>query len=127
MSNEERVDHPSHYNAGKFEVIDVIEDWGLGFNDGNALKYIGRHKHKGRAIEDLEKAAWYLAREIARLKSLAEPYDLSNLPCPYCMSRGSIEKAPGIGVHSCRQCGKSLTLTQDRALKGEGYGEGEET
>ena len=62
------VDHPAHYNAGKFEVIDVIEDWNLTFNAGNALKYIGRHMHNNKPIEDLEKAAWFLAREIARLK-----------------------------------------------------------
>ncbi len=65
------VDHPAHYNAGKLEVIDVIEDWDLTFNAGNALKYIGRHMHKGNPIEDLEKGAWYLNREIERLK--AEP------------------------------------------------------
>ena len=33
----EHVNHPNHYNKGKFEVIDVIEDWGLGFNLGNAV------------------------------------------------------------------------------------------
>jgi hypothetical protein len=62
------VDHPKHYNAGRFEVIDVIEDWKLGFNDGNALKYIGRHKHKGNPLEDLKKGRWYLDREISRLE-----------------------------------------------------------
>ncbi len=56
------VDHPAHYNSGKFEAIDVIEDWQLGFNDGNAVKYISRHRHKGTAIKDIEKAIWYLNR-----------------------------------------------------------------
>ncbi len=65
------VDHPAHYNTGKYEVIDVIEDWRLTFNAGNALKYIGRHAYKGEPIEDLEKARWYLDREIKRLKALA--------------------------------------------------------
>jgi len=60
----ETVQHPQHYNEGKFEVIDVIEDWKLGFNDGNAVKYIGRHRHKGRPVEDLKKALWYVAREL---------------------------------------------------------------
>jgi len=60
----EAVQHPAHYNAGKFEVIDVIEDWGLGFCDGNAVKYIGRHRQKGRPAEDLKKALWYVAREL---------------------------------------------------------------
>lgn len=61
MSN---VDHPAHYNTGKFEVIDVIEDWKLNFNLGNVVKYIARADHKGKALEDLKKAAWYLQREI---------------------------------------------------------------
>lgn len=58
------VNHPSHYTHGKFEVIDVIEDWQLGFNDGNAVKYIGRHRHKANPKEDLKKALWYIAREL---------------------------------------------------------------
>ena len=65
MSN---VNHPKHYNSGKIEVIDAIEDWGLGFNDGNVIKYVARHKHKGKPIEDLEKAKWYLERLIQQLK-----------------------------------------------------------
>ena len=60
----ESVNHPSHYNKGKYEVIDVIEDWKLGFNLGNTVKYISRADHKGKAIEDLKKAQWYLEREI---------------------------------------------------------------
>lgn len=64
------VDHPSHYNVGKIEVIDAIEDWELGFSLGNAVKYIARADHKGKAIEDLQKAAWYLNREIERRQAL---------------------------------------------------------
>ena len=56
------VDHPSHYNQGKIEVIDFIEDQNLGFHDGSAVKYICRHQFKGKPIEDLEKAIWYLQR-----------------------------------------------------------------
>lgn len=58
------VNHPDHYNKGQYEAIDVIEDWELGFNDGNAVKYIARSRHKGRVIEDLQKAWWYLTREL---------------------------------------------------------------
>jgi hypothetical protein len=68
MAEKESVNHPSHYCQGQFEVIDVIEDWECGFNDGNAVKYIARHRHKGKPIEDLEKAKWYIDREIKRLK-----------------------------------------------------------
>ena len=60
------VNHPSHYNKGKFEVIDVIEDWNLGFNLGNTIKYIARCEHKGNKKQDLEKAMWYLRRELEK-------------------------------------------------------------
>ena len=63
----EAVDHPEHYNQGAFEAIDVIEDWGLNFNVGNAVKYISRYEHKGNPKEDLRKAIWYLEREIDSL------------------------------------------------------------
>ena len=63
----EAVDHPEHYNRGAFETIDVIEDWGLNFNVGNAVKYISRYEHKNNPKEDLHKAIWYLEREIDSL------------------------------------------------------------
>jgi hypothetical protein len=69
------INHPSHYNAGKIEVIDAIEDWELGFCLGNTIKYVARAAHKGRKLEDLKKAKWYLEREIAaieRAKALSE-------------------------------------------------------
>ena len=62
----EAVNHPTHYNFGKIEVIDAIEDWGLNFSLGNAVKYIARADHKGKPVEDLEKALWYIEREIER-------------------------------------------------------------
>ena len=58
------VHSPKHYTSGKYEVIDVIEDWDLNFRLANTIKYIARHKHKGKPLEDLKKAAWYLQREI---------------------------------------------------------------
>lgn len=58
----EKVIHPIHYNKGKFEVIDVIEDWKLNFHEGNAIKYIGRARHKGNYQQDIKKAIWYLER-----------------------------------------------------------------
>ena len=62
------VEHPSHYNQGKYEVIDVINDWKLNFNLGNAIKYIARADYKNNAIEDLEKAMFYLNYEIKSRK-----------------------------------------------------------
>lgn len=63
---KEMVDHPQHYNVGKYEAIDVIEDWNLNFNLGNAVKYISRADHKGNKYQDIEKAIWYLQRELQR-------------------------------------------------------------
>jgi hypothetical protein len=65
------VDHPRHYNVGKIEAITVIEDWNLGFNLGNAVKYIARADHKGNAVEDLKKALWYIQRELDRRNTVA--------------------------------------------------------
>tara|TARA_Y100000004_G_C8779824_1_gene354483 strand:- start:248 stop:565 length:318 start_codon:yes stop_codon:yes gene_type:complete len=64
----EMVSHPAHYNYGKYETIDVIEDWGLGFHCGNAIKYISRHKHKGTATKDIKKAIWYLKRYLETME-----------------------------------------------------------
>lgn len=63
------VEHPSYYQ-GKIEVIDFIEDKGLGFNLGNSIKYIARagKKNPEKLLEDLKKARWYLDREIARIE-----------------------------------------------------------
>lgn len=58
------VDHPSHYQSSTMEVIEVIEAFDLGFNLGNAIKYILRAGKKNLLVEDLEKAVWYLKREI---------------------------------------------------------------
>lgn len=62
----EMVDHPTHYKMGKIEVIDAIEDWKLDFHLGNAVKYIARAVYKMNYLQDLEKARWYLDREIQR-------------------------------------------------------------
>jgi hypothetical protein len=60
------VNAPRHYlsHPSGIECIDVVEH--LGFNLGNAIKYIWRADEKGDAIEDLRKAAWYVQREIMR-------------------------------------------------------------
>lgn len=62
------VNHPSYYNQGSYEVIDVIEDWGLCFHLGSAVKYIGRAGYKHNLVEDLEKACWYIRRKIELIK-----------------------------------------------------------
>lgn len=60
------VDHPNHYNSGKIEVIDYIEDQNLNFHLANAVKYISRAGKKDveKTVEDLQKAIWYIQRYI---------------------------------------------------------------
>jgi len=55
---------PKHYNTGKIQPIEAIEDWKLDFRLANAVKYIARCEHKGKAKQDLEKAIWYIERYI---------------------------------------------------------------
>ena len=62
------IDHPAHYTYGKIECIDFIEDKGLNFSRGNAVKYIVRAGHKENELEDLKKVRWYIDREIKRLE-----------------------------------------------------------
>ena len=59
------VNHPKHYTShpSGVECIQITEH--MGFNMGNALKYIWRADLKHDALEDLEKAKWYIEREIA--------------------------------------------------------------
>ena len=58
------VNHPAHYKVGGIETIDFIEAKRLNYNMGNAVKYITRADHKGSRKQDLEKAIWYLRREV---------------------------------------------------------------
>ncbi len=69
------IDHPPHYAGSAVEPIDAIEAWGFGpgFNLGNAVKYIARagKKDPAKLLEDLQKARWYLDREIGTLEAAA--------------------------------------------------------
>lgn len=69
----DQVNHPAHYTFGNIEVLDVIDDWGMNFERSCVLKYLARAGKKSpeTEIEDLEKAAFYLRREIERLKNEA--------------------------------------------------------
>lgn len=61
------VNHPRHYqHESGVEVITITET--MGFCLGNVIKYVLRADKKGRQLEDLRKALWYLNREIARLE-----------------------------------------------------------
>lgn len=63
-SNVDLVNNPPHYRVGGIETIDFIEAKNLNYNLGNAVKYITRADHKDNRVQDLEKARWYIEREI---------------------------------------------------------------
>lgn len=72
----DRVDHPSHYNShpSGVEAITITEH--MGFNVGNAVKYLWRAGLKSPdEIEDLRKARWYVDREIQRLTAMTRKED----------------------------------------------------
>lgn len=64
--SDDPVNHPKHYTShpSGVEAITVCEH--MGFNLGNAMKYLWRADEKGSALQDLQKARWYLNREIAK-------------------------------------------------------------
>tara|TARA_A100001011_G_C14264223_1_gene823927 strand:+ start:1339 stop:1656 length:318 start_codon:yes stop_codon:yes gene_type:complete len=69
------VNHPPHYNKGKYETIEVIDDaideaptTQIGYSQGNVIKYILRMWHKDKALEDAKKAKWYLDKIINLLE-----------------------------------------------------------
>lgn len=66
---EDMVNSPKHYTFGKYEVIDIIDDWQLEFYEGQVIKYVARAKHKGNELQDLKKAQFYLNRLIKKMES----------------------------------------------------------
>ena len=64
----EKINHPDHYKGKELEVIEIIDAFNLNFNLGNVIKYILRAGNKADTpyLEDLQKAQWYLNREIER-------------------------------------------------------------
>ena len=68
--NSQPIQPQPYYHTGTYEAINVIEAWGLNFNLGNVIKYVARAGRKtDNPIEDLEKAKWYIEREIDKLKT----------------------------------------------------------
>ena len=66
-SVDDPVESPVHYNTGSVECIEAIkasmsDTEFKGYLKGNAMKYLWRYDYKGKPVEDLKKAQWYLAR-----------------------------------------------------------------
>lgn len=99
------VNLPPHYTAYKgLEIIDLIEQ--MNFNRGNAVKYITRAGLKGKSlekeIEDLEKAVWYIQREIKRIaRATAEKELEEELTCDIC---DVMELAADSWCGNCSNC-----------------------
>ncbi|MFF1908642.1 DUF3310 domain-containing protein [Kitasatospora sp. NPDC058218] len=69
MRGSDAVNHPGHYTwlPNGLEVIDITAHFN--FVRGNALKYLMRADFKGRTVEDLKKARWYIDYEIGQLEA----------------------------------------------------------
>lgn len=73
----EDVDHPQHYASDKIECIEYLKDnmpWEAytGYLEGNVKKYLHRWRRKGKPVQDLAKASWYLNRLIHELTADSE-------------------------------------------------------
>lgn len=69
----DNINHPPHYNRGAIETIDMIKNSMSpsefeGYLQGNVIKYISRYRYKGTALEDLQKAEWYINRLIQEVQ-----------------------------------------------------------
>lgn len=103
----ESVNHPKHYNDGKIEVIEFLEDKNLGFHLGNAVKYISRagKKDPSKTHEDLDKAIWYIKRyqEIKFANKPCRPNELTeteasstiNMTASECLERAEQYRSIG--------------------------------
>ena len=72
-AEEDVVNKPSHYNTGSIECIDAIEESMSsvafkGYLKGNCMKYLWRYDYKGKQVQDLQKAGWYLNKLTAIVK-----------------------------------------------------------
>lgn len=117
MTENDAVNHPAHYTAYKgLEVIDLTEQ--MNFNKGNAVKYIARAglKDPAKEIEDLEKAKWYIQREIERLRKAVVKNLMPAIPnivdcCPACNSswmEGGFYYEAAVDLVICQNCGKQF-------------------
>ena len=71
------VNHPPHYIRNGVEALDwmttiMTNDEKIGYLKGNVLKYIWRYEHKGKPVEDLKKAEWYISRLIKAVEEKEE-------------------------------------------------------
>lgn len=75
MTDHDPVNHPTHYTSHPSGVECITITRHMSFNLGNALKYIWRADLKGNALQDLEKAAFYINDEIVKRRSASASND----------------------------------------------------
>jgi hypothetical protein len=81
LREDEAIISPAHYVEGRrYEPKDVIRDWDLNFNLGNAVKYIARNGRKDgeSAVKDLRKAVTYINFEIDYLEGNNESKEVED-------------------------------------------------
>ena len=98
--------NPRHYRIGKIETVEYIEDKKLNYNRGNAIKYITRAglKNPDTCVEDLEKAVWYIKREISSLKREIDSLSIETATTYGAKSDQGVEYSKRV----CLYCGEEL-------------------
>ena len=71
--SEDKVNRPKHYNINHLgeqaiETYDYIRSWKMDYPESNIIKYVTRHPYKGKSLEDLKKAKWYLEKLIQEVQ-----------------------------------------------------------
>jgi hypothetical protein len=108
--NKDNVNSPDHYKVGGIETIDFIEAKRLNYNLGNVVKYITRADHKANRLEDLQKAKWYLEREISN-------YPLAQVTPKVVEDRPPPIKLKGFKKHNPQRYGHNTLLALSRRNK----------
>jgi len=73
MPNDQ-VNRPDHYTVNwkgekTIETYDYIRSWKMGYPESNIIKYVTRHPYKGKSLQDLKKARWYLDKLIGEVEN----------------------------------------------------------
>ena len=71
--SEDKINHPKHYNVNwagdkAIETYAYIRSWRMDYPESNIIKYVTRHPYKGKSLEDLKKARWYLNKLIEEVE-----------------------------------------------------------
>lgn len=117
-SDKKMIENPPHYNQGKIEVIEFIEDQKLSYHLGNAIKYISRCDHKGKKKQDLEKAIWYLRRELELLNpEPRRPNNMSDKYEPTTFEPSAYEEEKDLTSH-CPKCNYTYFTNKSYMVEG---------